>query len=61
MANTEKKEKEGEWLDEDKVVYVPDKYIRDIENSLGKLETARQEFRKVAKGVRPLGEVRVES
>jgi hypothetical protein len=50
MSDTDKKEKE--WPDDDKVIYIPDEYIRDIENSLNKLETARQEFLKVMEGAK---------
>jgi hypothetical protein len=57
MAETDKKE--CEWPDEDQVIYVPDKYVRDIENSLEKMETARKEFYKVAESVKP--ELRIEN
>jgi hypothetical protein len=50
MIDTDKKE--GEWPDEDKVIFIPDEYIRDIESTLDKLETARQEFRRVLERVK---------
>jgi hypothetical protein len=45
MTNTDKKE--SEWPNEDRVIYIPDEYIRDIENSLDKMKQARQEFGRV--------------
>ena len=44
----------GQEKPEGKEFFAPVEYIQSIENVIGKLEKARQEFQKVAEGMKPI-------
>jgi hypothetical protein len=56
----DEKDKQWEWPDDDKVVFIPDKDLRSIEQTLNKLEQAQQALHKIRESLNN-GELRSEN
>jgi hypothetical protein len=52
--NEREKNKQKEWTDDDRIVFIPDKDARAIERALHNMEQAQSEFRKISSSMKPL-------